>query len=100
MKFYVVRTCCMSCALPQIYDLISCASTVLQTRHTSPVLWLAGLRLYEDAERLVMETSEKKNLQACIARAYEQLIYEAEEQRALITLLHQTIRLMVQYYCL
>lgn len=65
-----------------------------------PVLWLAGLRLFEDAERLVMETSEKKNLQACIARAYEQLIYEAEEQRALITLLHQTIRLMVQYYCL
>ncbi|XP_068666413.1 E3 ubiquitin-protein ligase AIP2-like [Aristolochia californica] len=35
--------------------------------------WHAGLRLFEDAERIVAESSQKEHLGACIARAHEHL---------------------------
>lgn len=54
-------------------------ATILQTRYTAPGFWLAGLRLFEDAERLVTESSQKEHLKMCIARAHEHL--QDEENR-------------------
>ncbi|XP_076945272.1 E3 ubiquitin-protein ligase AIP2-like [Bidens hawaiensis] len=52
---------------------ISRVATILKTRYTSPGFWNAGLALFLEAEQLVSEASEKQHLQACIARAREQL---------------------------
>ncbi|KAL6010547.1 hypothetical protein ACLOJK_000981 [Asimina triloba] len=58
---------------PIIYSVICRVATVLQTRYTAPGFWLAGLRLFEEAEGLVSEPAEKTHLKACIARAREHL---------------------------
>ncbi|KAI7739630.1 hypothetical protein M8C21_000699 [Ambrosia artemisiifolia] len=55
------------------FTVISRVATVLKTRYTSPGFWNAGLGLFLEAEQLVSESSEKKHLQTCIARAREQL---------------------------
>ncbi|XP_068660677.1 E3 ubiquitin-protein ligase AIP2-like [Aristolochia californica] len=56
-----------------IYSVICRAATILQTRYKAPGFWHAGLRLFEDAERIVAESSQKDHLGACIARALEHL---------------------------
>ncbi|XP_058108719.1 E3 ubiquitin-protein ligase AIP2 [Magnolia sinica] len=56
-----------------IYSVVCRVATVLQTRYTAPGFWLAGLRLFEEAECLVTEPSEKAHLKTCIARAREHL---------------------------
>lgn len=48
-------------------------ATILKTRYTAPGFWLAGLGLFEEAESLVSNPSEKENLKSCIAQAREQL---------------------------
>ncbi|XP_068663537.1 E3 ubiquitin-protein ligase AIP2-like [Aristolochia californica] len=60
-----------------IYSVICRAATILQTRYTAAGFWLAGLRLFEDAERIVAESSQKEHLRACIVRALEHS-HEAE----------------------
>ncbi|MQM22940.1 hypothetical protein Taro_055998, partial [Colocasia esculenta] len=56
-----------------IYSAVCRVATILRSRYTAPGFWLAGLRLFEEAECLVTEASEKMHLKACIARAREQL---------------------------
>ncbi|KAF8393692.1 hypothetical protein HHK36_021939 [Tetracentron sinense] len=62
-----------------IYSAVCRVATVLQTRYTAPGFWLAGLGLFEEAERLIPESSVREHLKTCIARAREQL-YEMENQ--------------------
>lgn len=59
--------------LLQIYSAVCRVATLLQTRYTTPGFWLAGLRLFEEAEHLVTESSEQQHLKKCIARAREHL---------------------------
>lgn len=56
-----------------IYSAVCRVATVLQTRYTTPGFWLAGLRLFEEAERLATEASEREHLNKCISRAREHL---------------------------
>lgn len=56
-----------------IYSTICRVATVLQTRYTAPGFWLAGLRLFEEAEGLVIESAEKEHMKKCIAKAREHL---------------------------
>ncbi|XP_030470457.1 E3 ubiquitin-protein ligase AIP2 isoform X1 [Syzygium oleosum] len=56
-----------------IYSVVCRVATILKTRHTAPGFWLAGLGLFEEAESLVSNPSEKENLKSCIAQAREQL---------------------------
>lgn len=56
-----------------IYSAVCRVATLLQTRYTTPGFWLAGLRLFEEAEHLVTESSEQQHLKKCIARAREHL---------------------------
>lgn len=55
------------------YTVICRVATVLKTRHTSPGFWNAGLNLFQDAQQLVSDASERKHLQSCIAQAHDQL---------------------------
>lgn len=57
----------------QIYSTVCRVATILQTRYTASGFWLAGLRLFEEAESLVTESSQKEHLKKCIARAREHL---------------------------
>ena len=57
----------------QFYTVVSRVATVLKTRYTATGFWVAGLSLFEDAERLVSDASEKKHLKSCIEQAKEQL---------------------------
>ncbi|KAJ6826985.1 E3 ubiquitin-protein ligase AIP2 [Iris pallida] len=56
-----------------MYSTVCRVATVLQTRYTAPGFWLAGLRLFEQVQGLVSESSEKEHLKKCIARAREHL---------------------------
>ncbi|CAA3024028.1 E3 ubiquitin-protein ligase AIP2 [Olea europaea var. sylvestris] len=55
------------------YSVICRVATILKTRYTSPGFWNAGLTLFQVAERLVSNTSERKHLQSCMTQAREQL---------------------------
>lgn len=57
----------------QFYSVICRVATILKTRYTAPGFWLAGLGLFEQAECLVSDSSEKEHLRSCIAQAKEQL---------------------------
>ncbi|CAD5332293.1 unnamed protein product [Arabidopsis thaliana] len=57
----------------QFYIVVSRVATVLKTRYTATGFWVAGLSLFEEAEGLVSDASEKKHLKSCIAQAKEQL---------------------------
>ncbi|CAH8390827.1 unnamed protein product [Eruca vesicaria subsp. sativa] len=57
----------------QFYTVVSRVATVLKTRYTATGFWVAGLSLFEDAETLVSDASEKKHLKSCIEQAKEQL---------------------------
>lgn len=57
----------------QFYIVVSRVATVLKTRYTATGFWVAGLSLFEEAERLASDASEKKHLKSCIAQAKEQL---------------------------
>ncbi|XP_068666401.1 E3 ubiquitin-protein ligase AIP2-like [Aristolochia californica] len=56
--------------------------TFEETRCTPTGFWHAGLRLFEDAERIVVESSQKEHLGACIARALEHLDEAENEPQA------------------
>uniref|UniRef100_A0A1D1YCJ5 RING-type E3 ubiquitin transferase n=1 Tax=Anthurium amnicola TaxID=1678845 RepID=A0A1D1YCJ5_9ARAE len=56
-----------------IYSAVCRVATILRTRYTAPGFWLAGLRLFQEAERLATDSSEKEHLKSCIVRAHEQL---------------------------
>ncbi|KAJ9702157.1 hypothetical protein PVL29_004073 [Vitis rotundifolia] len=55
------------------YSVVCRVATILRTRYTAPGFWLAGLRLFEQAESMVTDSSEKENLKSCIAGARQQL---------------------------
>lgn len=55
------------------YSVVCRVATILRTRYTAPGFWLSGLRLFEQAESMVTDSSEKKNLKSCIAGARQQL---------------------------
>ncbi|KAJ0030201.1 hypothetical protein Pint_13623 [Pistacia integerrima] len=55
------------------YSVVCRVATILKTRYTSPGFWLAGLRLFEQAESLVSDPSHKHHMKACIAQAKEHL---------------------------
>ena len=61
----------------QFYTVVCRVATILKTRYTAPGFWLAGLRLFELAESLVSEPSQKQHLKVCIAQTKEHL-YEVE----------------------
>ena len=63
----------------QFYSVVCRVATVLKTRYTAPGFWLAGLRLFELAESLATDSSEKENLKSCIAGA-RQLLKDVENQ--------------------
>ncbi|KAI3414965.1 RING-type domain-containing protein [Psidium guajava] len=56
-----------------IYSVVCRVATILKTRYTVPGFWLAGLGLFEEAQSLVSNPSEKEYLKSCIAQAREQL---------------------------
>ena len=56
---------------------------MLKTRYTAPGFWNAGLGLFEQAQLLVSEPSEKEHLKACIAQAREHLHLEDNLSQAL-----------------
>ncbi|XP_077236485.1 RING/U-box superfamily protein [Tasmannia lanceolata] len=62
-----------------IYSVVCRVATILQTRYTAPGFWLAGLNLFEEAERFVNRSSEKEHLKTCIVRAREHL-HETENR--------------------
>ncbi|KAL3633446.1 D-lactate dehydrogenase [Castilleja foliolosa] len=55
------------------YTTICRVATILKTRYTSPGFWQAGLNLFQEAEQLVSNASDRKHLQSCIAMAQDQL---------------------------
>ncbi|KAL0297334.1 UNVERIFIED_CONTAM: E3 ubiquitin-protein ligase AIP2 [Sesamum radiatum] len=55
------------------YTVVCRVATILKTRYTSPGFWNAGLNLFQEAELLVSDASERKHLQSCIAQAGDQL---------------------------
>ncbi|CAA6658707.1 unnamed protein product [Spirodela intermedia] len=57
----------------QIYTAVCRVATILRTRYTAPGFWLAGLRLFEEAERLAIASSEREHLKSCIGQARGQL---------------------------
>lgn len=57
----------------QFYTIVCRVATILKTRYTSPGFWNAGLNLFQEAEQLVSDASERKHLQSCIAQARDQL---------------------------
>lgn len=57
-----------------IYSTVCRVATLLQTRYTAPGFWLAGLRLFEQAEAMMSESSQKEHLKKCTNRAREHLV--------------------------
>ncbi|GLT97181.1 hypothetical protein SLE2022_147610 [Rubroshorea leprosula] len=55
------------------YTVVCRVATILKTRYTAPGFWLAGLRLFEVAEGLFSEPSEKGHMKNCISQAKEHL---------------------------
>ncbi|CAA7394991.1 unnamed protein product [Spirodela intermedia] len=56
-----------------IYTAVCRVATILRTRYTAPGFWVAGLRLFEEAERLAIASSEREHLKSCIGQARGQL---------------------------
>ncbi|KAK9266068.1 hypothetical protein L1049_021473 [Liquidambar formosana] len=55
------------------YSVVCRVATILKTRYTAPGFWLAGLGLFQQAQCLVSDPSEKQHLKSCIAEAREHL---------------------------
>ncbi|KAK6929664.1 Zinc finger, RING-type [Dillenia turbinata] len=55
------------------YSAVCRVATILKTRYTSPGFWFAGLRLFEEAESMVSESSEREQLKGYVASAKDQL---------------------------
>ncbi|KAJ9168130.1 hypothetical protein P3X46_019692 [Hevea brasiliensis] len=55
------------------YSVVCRVARILKTRYTAPGFWLAGLGLFEQAECLVSDASEKDHLRSCVAQAKEHL---------------------------
>ncbi|KAF4386300.1 hypothetical protein G4B88_003517 [Cannabis sativa] len=58
------------------YSVICRVATVLKTRYTSPGFWAAGMDLFEQAQSLVSDSSQKTHLGASISQAKEVLNQE------------------------
>ncbi|CAN0871197.1 E3 ubiquitin-protein ligase AIP2 [Linum grandiflorum] len=64
------------------YSVVCRVATVLKTRHTAPGFWLAGLGLFELAESLASDPSQKSHLRSCVSQAKE-LLNQVETPPAL-----------------
>ncbi|EEF46175.1 zinc finger protein, putative [Ricinus communis] len=61
-------------SLRNSFYLVVCrVSTILKTRYTAPGFWMTGLGLFEQAECLVSDSSQKEHLKNCILQAKEHL---------------------------
>lgn len=56
-----------------MYAAVCRVATLLQTRYVAPGFWIIGLKVFEEAEKLVTKLSEKNHMKACISRACEHL---------------------------
>ncbi|KAJ3677128.1 hypothetical protein LUZ60_002852 [Juncus effusus] len=56
-----------------IYQSICRVASILRARYTAPGFWHAGLKLFEEADRIVTEKAAKENLRNFIATAREHL---------------------------
>ncbi|XP_065036575.1 E3 ubiquitin-protein ligase AIP2-like [Musa acuminata AAA Group] len=56
-----------------MYSTICRVATVLQSRYTAPGFWIIGLRLFEEVENLVTESSEMERMRNFIAGARHHL---------------------------
>lgn len=63
----------------QFYSVVCRVATILKTRYTAPGFWFAGLGLFEQAESMVSDPSDKQHLRSCITKAREHL-HEVENQ--------------------
>ncbi|XP_050218868.1 E3 ubiquitin-protein ligase AIP2 [Mercurialis annua] len=55
------------------YSVICRVATILKSRYTAPGFWMAGLGLFEQAESLLSDPSQKDYLKNCIIQAKEHL---------------------------
>ncbi|KAL3685621.1 hypothetical protein R1sor_003643 [Riccia sorocarpa] len=56
------------------------AATLLQTRYTSPAFWTAGLKLFEQAEAVLDNPAEKRNIRGFLEKARAFLEEQTERQ--------------------
>lgn len=56
-----------------MYAAVCRVATLLQTRYVAPGFWLTGLKVLEEADKLVSKPSEKNHIKACISKAREHL---------------------------
>jgi len=56
-----------------MYTTVCRVATLLQTRYVAPGFWITGMKVFEEAEKLVSKPSEKNHIKACISRAREHL---------------------------
>ncbi|KAB1219883.1 E3 ubiquitin-protein ligase AIP2 [Morella rubra] len=64
------------------YSVVCRVATILKTRYTAPGFWLAGFELFEQAEPLLLDASEKEHMKACILQAREHLHQVANPSEA------------------
>ncbi|KAL2653656.1 hypothetical protein R1flu_021784 [Riccia fluitans] len=56
------------------------AATLLQTRYTAPGFWTAGLKLFEQAEAVLHNPAEKRNMRGFVEKARAFLEEQSERQ--------------------
>lgn len=67
--------------LVQLYNAVSKAAILLQSRYTAKGFWVLGLRLFEEALQVVSLPKEKKQIKSFIEKA-RSFVGEEEEQRS------------------
>ncbi|KAK1368010.1 hypothetical protein POM88_034102 [Heracleum sosnowskyi] len=55
------------------YTIVCRVATILKARYTAKGFWTSGLHLFQEADKLVAEPSQKDHLRNCIAQAKEHL---------------------------
>uniref|UniRef100_A0A0D6QYW3 RING-type E3 ubiquitin transferase n=1 Tax=Araucaria cunninghamii TaxID=56994 RepID=A0A0D6QYW3_ARACU len=56
-----------------MYTAICRVATLLQTRYVAPGFWITGMKVFEEADKLVCKPAEKDHIKVCISKAQEHL---------------------------
>ncbi|KAH9305601.1 hypothetical protein KI387_010005, partial [Taxus chinensis] len=56
-----------------MYTAVCRVATLLQTRYAAPGFWITGMKVFEEADKLVSKPFEKNHIKRCISRAQEHL---------------------------
>ncbi|GLJ10841.1 hypothetical protein SUGI_0136360 [Cryptomeria japonica] len=56
-----------------MYTAVCRVATLLQTRYVAPGFWITGMKVFEEADKLVSKPAEKDHIKTCISRAKEHL---------------------------